>query len=349
MIENIWIYASLLFSICSFLPLVGSKHWFFRLFDFLRIQLTVILVLLLICALFIELKGALLLITLALLIISIVYQLIIILPYLPLKKDKSTSPENKVTVLSVNVQQDNKQFESLIELVKRIQPDVLLTMETNQEWENGIKEIEKDFDHVIRVPKENKYGMHLYTKLKLKEHDVHFLISEEHPSILARMVDSEDNEFLFWGIHPPPPSPTEKPTSKQKDGELMKVAKMSLKFKLPTVISGDFNNVTWSRTSKMFSKVSQLKDARINRGIFSTFPAYSRILGFPIDLLFHSESVSINTMQILEPIGSDHLPLLFTFSILRQREQVGRMDAELKEEVNEIIEEGKQAAKDENE
>src|SRR5690625_5840769 len=68
--------------------------------------------------------------------------------------------------------------------------------------------------------------MHFYTKLQAIEVKEHFLISDETPSIEALLEDEDGNRFVFWGIHPPPPSPTEKPTSKQNDAELMKLGKL---------------------------------------------------------------------------------------------------------------------------
>jgi len=246
------------------------------------------------------------------------------------------------------VKQENKDYEKLIRIVKNIKPDILLTMETDIKWEQNLEKIEGDFNTIIRVPKSNRYGMHLYTKLELKHAKVHHLISKKHPSIEVKLTDSEKNDFIFWGVHPPPPSPTEKPTSKQKDAELMKIAKQTRESTIPVIVSGDFNSVSWSKTSKLFSKISNLKDARINRGIYSTFPANLRGFGFPIDLLFHSNAVTVDKIKILSSIGSDHLPLLFIYHINNKEESDKKLNSNLKRLANQKILEGKEAAKDEN-
>lgn len=349
MIETIWKVLGLCFSIVSFLPLFDSKHWFFRVFDFLKIQLIAILFLLLLVAVFVlKIDSTSETIIVLIIVASIISHLSIILPYLPLKKNKARQLKNKIIAISVNVKQENKQYDRLIGMVKRIQPDILLTIETNKDWEDNLKEIEGYYKTIIRVPKDNRYGLHLYSKLEVKKYNVHYLISEEYPSIEATM-SIQNYEFIFWGIHPPPPSPTEKPTSKQKEAELMKLARMLNKSDKPAIIAGDFNNVTWSRTSKLFSKISKLKDARNNRGLFPTFPAHFRILGFPIDLIFHShESIQIGSLKTIESIGSDHLPLLFSFSVIGHAKQSGGIDTKINALINRTIKEGKEAARIEN-
>jgi len=350
MLKTIWIVFGILFSIVSFFPLINSPHWLFRLFDFLRLQLCAALILLLIITPFLSVSTSIIgLLTIFLIVISIVYQLSVILPYFPQSKNNYATSKHSIVALSINVKQNNQNYEKLIKIINRVQPDILLTMETNKKWEEKLEEIEDNYNSIVRVPKENRYGMHLYTKLPLKKSKVHYLISEEHPSIEVLLTDSKNDDFTFWGIHPPPPSPTEKPTSKQKDAELMKVAKFAKETNTPMLVSGDFNNVCWSKASKLFSKVSNLKDARLNRGIYSTFPAYFRILGFPIDLLFHSNSITINKIKVLTSIGSDHLPLLFTFHINNKTDTNKKLNTETKNLVIQKIKEGEEAAEVENE
>jgi len=337
-------------SIVSFFPLANSSHWIFRVFEFIRLQLLALLLLLLLVGTFLirpwgfwEVMGMLMLLA------AIIYHLLIILPYFPKRLNKKTKPPgNGIVLLSVNVKQENRDYEKLIRLVKSIQPDILLTMESDINWEQNLAEIKADFKHFIAVPKNNRYGMHLFTKLEIKDYEVHYLISKEHPSIEARMIDNEGNEFVFWGVHPPPPSPTEKPTARQKDAELMKLAKLTLDTELPVIVAGDFNNVCWSRTSKLFSKISKLRDARINRGFYSTFPAHLWLFRFPIDLLFHAESVFVNRLKVLSSIGSDHLPLLAEFMISGSATPGKHLKKTHMQIVNNKIEEGKEAAKEEN-
>lgn len=223
--------------------------------------------------------------------------------------------KHEITVLSANVLQDNKQYTMLIDLIKAKSPDIVFLMEINDEWEVALRELDNIYNYSFKIPREDYHGMLLYTNLKVKECKKHFLISESHPSIEAMMEDTNGNNFIFWGIHPPPPSPTENATSKYKDAEILKLAKIIRNNQHNTIVAGDFNNVCWSRTSRLFSKLSKMKDARIGRGILGTFPVFPKFLRFPIDLIFHSHGIDIMDLDTLSDVGSDHLPVYCGFRI----------------------------------
>lgn len=236
----------------------------------------------------------------------------------------------------------------MINLVNHIQPDILLTMETNQAWENALNTIDKKYTYNYKVPKENRYGMHFYTYLKVKEIKEHYFISETRPAIEVYLDSKNNIVFSFWGIHPPPPSPTEKPTSKQKDAELMKVAQIVRDLKSPSFLTGDFNNVSWSRSAKLFAKISTLRDARLGNGILGTFLVTPKIFRFPLDLVFHSKEIKIHEIKTLSKIGSDHLPIFSSFTVNeRVFNTKNKLHSELKEKSESIIEEGLKAFKEE--
>jgi hypothetical protein len=61
--------------------------------------------------------------------------------------------------------------------------------------------------------------MHLYSKLKKINHNVHYFVADDSPSIEAK-ITADNFKFTFFAVHPPPPSPTEEENSKERDGEL---------------------------------------------------------------------------------------------------------------------------------
>lgn len=344
------VLAVLLFLI-SFLPSTNITHWSARVFDYFRIQVLFLMLIILIASFFyFEGFSTKILIGQIFLGISILYQAYIILPFLPTHyfRKSGEEPQHEVTLLSVNVLQSNTDYQKLIDLVRAYQPDILLTMETNKAWEKALEAIEDQLPSFLKAPYENRYGMHLYTKLKVNKIKEHQFLVEDRPAIEAHLEDSKNHRFVFWGFHPPPPSPTEKPSSRQKDGELMQLAKLIVKQDEPSLVAGDFNSVCWSRSSKLFAEISNLNDARIGKGIFGTFPVRPSIFRFPIDLLYSSKEIVVNSIKILPDIGSDHLPIFSTFSVTSSVDHSDKkMNEEEKEEVEELIEVGEDAAEEE--
>jgi len=296
-----------------------------------------------------EEKNIPLLISQIVLVIAILYQASIIVPYLPLKFYKKQE-ENKhtMTIISVNVLQKNEEYPKLIKLIKDIQPDIVLTMETNKTWEKELEKIETDYPFTHKIPQDNRYGMHFYTKLKVNDLKEHYFISDQTPAIEVHLEDKNNSNFVLFGIHPPPPSPTEKPTSRQKDGELMKAAKLIREFEVPCITTGDFNNVCWSRSAKLFAKVSGMKDARLKNGIHGSFPTGPAIFRIPIDLIFSSKGIEVNKIKTLPDIGSDHLPIFSKFTVTSSNSnEAENLDSDLEDKADTMIKEGDEAVQEE--
>jgi endonuclease/exonuclease/phosphatase (EEP) superfamily protein YafD len=345
---NTYLIISCFLIMATLVPLIQHQHWFFRGFDFGKVQFFVIKILVFALAFaFIPLSISFWVLQ-SLLFAGILYNGIILIKYTPFYKVKDIDifeeHSDSVSILSANVYQFNKEHDRFIELINQSKPDIVLTMESNQAWEIALKSLEKDYPYNCKVALENTYGMHLYSKLKMDKCHVHYFVANDIPSIEAQLRTREGYRFTFFGVHPPPPSPTEEETSKERDGELLSIAKKIRKDRKTTVVVGDFNNVAWAKSAVLFRKTSETVDPRIGRGLISTFHAKYWFMRFPIDQLYHTPDVFIQNLSVLPDFGSDHLPLFCTFYINRhddaQEELVEILEHGDLEEVNQMIEDG---------
>lgn len=341
--------------VVAILPFISDQHWIFRIGEFARIQKSVLLLLAFITGMvLVEEQNLLFYVSQGLLLIFFIYNLVVLLPYTQLFSNKIPKAvpnrSGSITLLSVNVYQFNTEYHRLIDLIRETEPDIILTMETNQAWEDALSVLDSDYTNYQKIAQENTYGMHFYTRLKTHALHTHYFIADDLPSLQVALESPKGIRFTLFGVHPPPPSPTEEETSKERDGELLAVGKLVGKLNEPVVVVGDFNNVAWAKSSILFRKTSELIDPRIGRGFVSTFHAKSRLLRFPIDLLYHSPEIFIEEFKAMPPIGSDHLPLFCKFYInclnKEQEERVDELEQDEKEEVDELIEEGKEEESD---
>ena len=215
-------------------------------------------------------------------------------------------------------------------------------METNKDWENGLTEIEKDYPFSVKAPLENFYGMHLYSKKELDNVEVKYQIEDDKPSIFFDYNIKGNPPIFFCCLHPAPPSPTENETSKERDAELLLTGKKIRKEDKPTVVCGDMNDVVWSRTTRLFKKMTGMIDPRVGRGFFSTYNANYFFLRFPLDHLFHPRDLYVGRMEKSKNFGSDHFAIYYE---IHHKKKVStpknpKMNGEDKEEVEEIIEKG---------
>jgi len=303
------------------LPLSKHPHWIIRAMDFPRLQIMVFASALLIgIVLFLDEKLPLTLVLISITALCLIWHLWWILPYSPLwPKEVKSSNENKLesrlSIITSNVLTPNRNAEALIKLVKKHQPDILVTLESDQWWQEQLKVLESEMPFTVKCPLDNLYGMHLYSKLPLHDQEISFLVEKDVPSIHVSVELRNGARVRAHFVHPAPPSPTENTESAERDAELIIVARSVDKSKQPVIVTGDLNDVAWSSTTRLFRKISGLLDPRIGRGMFNTFHVKYPLLRWPLDHLFHSEHFTLHSVLRLPSIGSDHFPLLTSLSL----------------------------------
>lgn len=316
----------------TLIPTSRYSHWLVRGLDFPRLQIGSLATLLLLAHFyFLDLHqlSSWGLITATVLSMSV--QLHWVLPYTPLWRKEvkdsagSESAERRLCILTTNVLTSNRNADELLKLVHAHRPDILVTLESDQWWEQQLQPLEADLPYSLKCPLDNLYGMHVYSRLPLSETAIRFLVEDDVPSMHALVTMPSGDQVRIHFVHPAPPSPTENPESSERDAELIVVARSLADSKQPVIVTGDLNDVAWSATTRLFRKISGLLDPRVGRGMFNTFHADYPVLRWPLDHLFHSEHFTLASIARLPSIGSDHFPLLtcLTLSPQHQPQQSG--------------------------
>lgn len=316
-IQLLWVeLGALLIVVMTLWSLIPRDEWWFRGLDFPRLQILFLGALCLVCMLVFPARWDVWR-ALCLLLLSgaLAYQLKMVLPYTALwpkqvLKATDFKPEQRLSLLVSNVLTPNRQHFRLLELVRQHQPDILLTLETDRVWEQALSGLERDYPHVVRVPLDNLYGMHLYSRLPLQRTAVRFLLSDEIPSIHTTVILRSGKAVKLYCLHPKPPSPTEARESTLRDAELLLVGDHLQAQDETCIVMGDLNDVAWSRTTRLFQRISGLLDPRVGRKFVNTFHADYPLLRWSLDHVFHSSDFSFVDMQRLPHMGSDHFPVL---------------------------------------
>jgi endonuclease/exonuclease/phosphatase (EEP) superfamily protein YafD len=323
-------------------PLLRSDAWWIRIFDFPRLQLAVLLGVTLAAYAALRRWGRLQPWEHALAAVAglaLVWQLISIAPYTPLyptemADSRAGDDSNRISFLIFNVLDENREVEPLRNLIRDTDPDIILLSEPTQWWLEQLDGLESDYPFTVFQPQENTYGKLLYSRLALEDPEIRFLIDSEIPSIRTKVHLRSGAVVTLYGVHPRPPGLRrsaeedreghgnqgaeegpqlngEREDSDMRDAELLLVAKEVKKLgDAPAIVAGDFNDVAWSHTTRLFQRIGGLLDPRVGRGLINTFDARSRVLRYPLDHLFASPHFSLVELRRLPDIGSDHFPLL---------------------------------------
>ncbi|MBT0587101.1 endonuclease/exonuclease/phosphatase family protein [Alteromonas sp. SM 2104] len=315
---------ALTLTVCAItlLPLVPNNHWVFRVWEFPRVQIIVLaifgFVLLVVFAS--EFTQSEWIAQLIAVFAVACFQSYWILPYTQLYKSEvarhhAVAGDETLTILTANVLMTNRNAQGLIRHVKVNRPDILVTLESNQWWQDQLDPVLTDYPHRVSIPLDNLYGMHVYSRLALHDVVVSERVKEGIPSVKCGVSLPSGAHVKCFFVHPEPPSPTEAPTAAPRDCELMRVADEAIDITQPVIVTGDLNDVAWSPTTREFQRRSGLFDPRVGRGFFNTFHAQHGWARWPLDHIFVSREFALVSLQRLDEFGSDHFPLLTTLKL----------------------------------
>ena len=321
---------SILIILATLIPLVKKEYWVFRVFEYPRLQklvanLSCIVLWLVFPSLDITISSFFLIV----LVLNAIYIIYLILPFTRIWKKQVLNftkeiEGNEISLMIANVYQDNTNYKGCLKEINRVNPDVVLLLETGPKWEEETRILENDFPYCIKAPLDNTYGMLLYSKLDLEDSSVRFLVEDDIPSIHAKIILRNEKRLQLYAVHPTPPVPNENPTSMERDKELLLIADLAKDSDIPVIVIGDLNDVAWSFTTALFLKMSGLLDPRRGRGFFNTFNAHYPFLRFPLDHAFISVDFKLKKIRRLNNFNSDHFPMFISL----QYEEIAKFQQE---------------------
>lgn len=305
----------LLLAIATLMPVLRIRHWFVRAFDFPRLQILIALILLAVFAASSQtpfgrpMPG----IWWCLLLALVLNHLWWIWPYSILHSkqvpDADSTSGPTLVILTSNVLMTNRASKPLLDMVQEHSPDIIALLESDRWWQEQFDDL-SDYPYRMACPMDNKYGMHLYSKLEIKNTHIDFLVEDDVPSMRAEVQLPGKYFVQLHLVHPRPPAPTENEYSTARDVELLVLAKALENIHAPIIVMGDLNDVAWSRTTRLFRRVSKLLDPRTGRGFYNTFNANHWFARWPLDHVFVSTHFRVSTIKRLAHMGSDHFPML---------------------------------------
>ncbi|SHF14077.1 Uncharacterized conserved protein YafD, endonuclease/exonuclease/phosphatase (EEP) superfamily [Modicisalibacter ilicicola DSM 19980] len=335
--------------IATLIPFLHLGYWWVRGFDFPRLQLASLAILTgVVQVIWGEAEWRW--ISVAACALTALIQGAYILPWTPLwpkqvKRIGQDRERRTITLMIANVLTPNRNAEGLLRQIHDHQPDVVLTLESDAWWGEQLeRSLQEEWPHSVKVPLDNLYGMHLFSRIPLEEAEVKWLIQSDIPSIHTWLPMPCGTRIRLHALHPRPPAPSESDVSLWRDAELLLVGKgIDQAEHQPTLVAGDLNDVAWSGTTRKFCRVSSMLDPRRGRGMFSTFHSSYPFLRWPLDHIFISDHFLLVEMRRLKGFGSDHFPILATLSYRPARADENdppEADKEDQRDAQEIIVEG---------
>ena len=298
--------------IVSILPIWWTDRWWVRMWDFPRLQVAGLLLIVGIALFFVRLgrwRWPLLAVATAALVWQISHFLAYFPPYPKQVASTSSCPAGRqFSLLNANILMTNRDYSALLQLVDQRRPDVLLLLETDEAWARAVEPLHARYPYRLSEAIPNTYGLILMSRLPMSGEILHRL-QPGIPSADATVKLGDGSEIMLHAIHPEPPLPGD--DSGERDAELVLVGREVRDEGRAAIVLGDLNDVAWSRTSGLFRRVGGMSDPRVGRGLYPTFNAKYPLLRWPLDHLFVSPHFEMMQIELLPDIGSDHFPIYF--------------------------------------
>lgn len=291
------------FTILGFL---GGYSWLFDLVSHFRVHYAVIL-LISICIFLANKRYKYLWFTGLALIIN----LVCILPIYFDASQPAVSKSKSYTAMVLNLHFTNTEYDFISRYIEENKPDILLLMEFSFAWKKGLDSVLKKYPSQIVETINSPFGIGLYSNFPIHEREILQFGGTDIPSIITKL-DINGTPLNIFGIHWMPP--IGRIGSDMRNNQMKDLEKrVNSEGDEKTMVLGDINMTPWAPIFQKFESNTKLQNVRKGFGVLATWPASLRSLGIPLDHAFVSPNINIHKIETGPNVGSDHLPLKFTF------------------------------------
>lgn len=208
----------------------------------------------------------------------------------------------------------NREPTRALAFFRAARPDFLLLMEVTEHWLRALDELKDDYPHTYALPREDSFGIAVFSRLPLDPVESRQLGSALLPSLLFQ-VTVDGQTLTVLGTHPLPP--VSAANTARRNEHLAQAAQLVRALSGPVLLLGDLNTTPWSSSFRDLVNASGLRDGRRGQGIQATWPVAVPLLRIPIDHCLASPEIAIHALTVGPDLGSDHFPVLVDFSLSR--------------------------------
>lgn len=313
----------------TLLPLIPTGKWYVRWWDFPRLQIACLLLIPVLIASVLSAQNgfkAELMCWMIVLLAALTWQSIHILPFSPLWKTEvedscQNGDQRSLKLMVSNLDYENATPNDVIQQLAEEQADILLLIEIDDAWRDRLDALRARYTYRHETIRGEGLGMAIWSMLPIIDSQTKHLVSDRRASLWVQLEMLGGDSIHFVGVHPTPPGLVDstgdtRRDSRVRDAELIMIAReIALNRDDAWIVAGDFNDVAWSHTTRLFKRTSGLLDPRIGRTFMGTFMANYPPFRCPIDHVFLSEGFTLYSLNRKRICGSDHFAILASVSL----------------------------------
>ncbi len=228
-------------------------------------------------------------------------------PVLFFDAGQTTHATQRLKLFHANVYSANDQYPELIRQVLKENPDVLVLQEVNARWINALKPLKTHYPHHIELPRNDNFGMAIYSHRPFISQGIDDGSDFDVPSIEFE-IDVAGQVVRIITAHPPPP--VNRFYLDIGQSQFARIAAAVQDSDVPNIVIGDLNTTVWSAEYPILTTGTGLVNASSGHGYIPTWPTHLLPLMIPIDHCLMSKEFTVLDIRTGETFGSDHWPLI---------------------------------------
>ncbi len=220
------------------------------------------------------------------------------------------SKKNSLSIIQLNIYRDNKDYPSVKRLLDKYKPDIFLINELCPDAATYFSKELTDYKLKKLIPRNDFFGVGIFSKIDIKVKDLY--LKKTSTPIINADFKFDNNDYSIYFTHLA--SPETKTMFDNRTAQLQELTHIVKTNNNRIIIAGDFNLTSYSSYFKRFIKNTSLKDSRKGFGLQNSWPTFTPIFRICLDHFFISPEIKVLDRKVLEPIGSDHFPVLLYLS-----------------------------------
>jgi endonuclease/exonuclease/phosphatase (EEP) superfamily protein YafD len=226
-----------------------------------------------------------------------------------------THPQEADTlrVLAWNLLATNEEFDSIVDVIRDSNPDVLVLIEVRPDLLERAPWIKEQYPVSKVIPNWGGSGLAVFCRAETVKFSVHNFAALSMPSIVATLSSGDGaRQVDLVATHTFSPYPPHRALG--RDEQLRAFLEWSAGRTQPQCLVGDLNTTPWTRSFGELERAG-FRDSRRGAGNCASWPAWLGVTGIPIDHALARGACAIADRRVLSTYSaSDHRPIEFTLS-----------------------------------
>jgi endonuclease/exonuclease/phosphatase (EEP) superfamily protein YafD len=231
---------------------------------------------------------------------------------LPLKKAQQEA--GSIKILSWNMLLVNRNYDDVLELVRREQPDILLLIELSPLASKQLESLRAIFPYSHSLPAWEGCGIGMLSRVPHSSFRTIYLANHWMPAIELE-IEREDGKgrLSLLGTHTVSPHLDDQRRTNFRNQQLKDLGRWAAEQPGGAMIIGDLNVTPWSPPFWRLIEEGRLEDSSWYRGYFPSWPTILQSMGIPIDHALVNEKIHVlDRRNVYGRSNSDHYPMVIS-------------------------------------